>query len=547
MKKTDHPSEDTSKIIERINQIIHPPARNIFRLLRQNVSRKALTWLFTSVAVLGVGASLLFNYFQPAHAAPVLPTPTPVVMYVPFSGQSQDAGLTVDARYVPAYKPDSDPAAVAPFAFKPNTILEQDDFNDPAFNGTYDAQKWDINNARLDDISSIAVTQTNGVLQLAIAPTGDHQVSLTVNSKYLFNPGQLTYLGYRFRLDDYQGTIQGNTSLNGSFYYQATDGPSTPNIDFDGVSQKLSGNGLNIALGTRWHTVEMVSQKDRHVVDVYLDGTKIRTLSFDDEQFIRWMHYAFTMDVSNTTDWVRLQIDEVLFGSDQPLPEALLPENAPYRFTPDTIDLHENFETQAYQQYLVDGSGYVTQAGGILSFRVPAGNNEQNIQLEIPGKPININNYYAARFRFTSPDDNYWANWASFDIALVNKTFQYPNGYPLEIGAMRRQCNFRGQWGTNDIWNMNAYNQAAQPGNWHTLEMMIKPPDESSPQYTIFFWVDRYLLGKGTLQDTAPFLNVNAPLFTAIQIYSGSYRQDVFSGEIDDLVIGTLSSDKIQE
>ena len=547
--KSGHPAKDISRIIQRIHQIIHPPARNIFQFLSRHISRKVLIRLFSIALLLGVGGSILFNALQPASTGPILPNSTPVVIYVPFSGQSQDAGLTVDAPYIPIYKPDSDPAVEAPFSFKPDTILWQEDFNDPNFNDTYNAQRWNINNTWLDNISSIAVNQSNGVLQVAVAPVGDHPITLDLNSKYLFNPNQLTYLGYRFRLEDYQGTILENTTFNGSFYYQTVNGQWTPNIDFNGVSQKLFFNGLDIPLGTRWHTVEMLSQKDKHFVDIYLDGTKIRTLWFDDKRLVRWTYYVFDMSVSNTSDWVRVQIDEVVFGSDQPLPQAHLPENAPYRFTPDTVDLHEDFETLPYQQYLVQGAGYVSQANGVLSFRVPAGEDNQSIRLEIPGKPIDEDNYYATRFRFTSPDIYYWANWDRFSIALENKSFQYPDEHPLEIGVSHQNLipYFHGQYDVYGLWTLNAYNQGAQAGNWHTLEMVIKPPDDSSQQYTIFFWVDSYLLGEGKLQDPAPFLDDNAPLVVTIQINNGTYRHDVLSGEIDDLVIGTIAGDKIKE
>jgi len=279
---------------------------------------------------------------------------------------------------------------------------------------------------------------------------------------------------------------------------------------------------------------------------VYLDGKKIKSMSFDDAQLAEWKRCLFSLTAANTTDWTRIQIDEVVFGADQGLPVALQPQGASYRFTPDTIDIHQDFKTQPVPPELLKNPRFVTLTNGALTFSIPAGKEEENISLELPSKPINVDNYYATRFRFTSPDDN-WADWAGFYIGLDNKNFQGSTGFDLSIGSARHELNFEGHYGRNGVINAFAYNQNAQPGIWHTLEMVIKPPTDNSQPYTIYYWVDGYLLGKGDLQTPAPFLDNNAPLVASIQINGGTYRQNVFSGEVDDLVIGTLASDKIQE
>jgi hypothetical protein len=253
------------------------------------------------------------------------------------------------------------------------------------------------------------------------------------------------------------------------------------------------------------------------------------------------------LNVSNTSDWVRIQIDEIVFGADQPIAQTLLPEDAPYRFTPDTIDVHEDFGSEAFQQAMVFGGEYVSQTGSVLSFLFPPGKNDASIRLQYPGKPVSENNYYAARFRFTSPDDNLWANWGGLYVELENRNFQYPKGFFLMIGTLRRELYFQGFNGMNAGANAQAYNQNAQPGNWHTLEMIIKPPEGGSQGYSVFYWVDGFFLGQGILEDQAQFLGPEAPLLATLNIYSGSYRTDIFSGQIDDLVIGSISSEKIKE
>jgi hypothetical protein len=547
VKKGGHPAADTAQIIQRIHQVLHPNSRNIFHFLCEHISRRVLSRLSIAALVLGVSGSILFNALQPVPVAIVLPTPTPAVLYVPFSGQSQDMGLTVDTRFVPEYIPATDPVTEAPFAFKPEYILEQEDFSDPAFENTYDRQKWKLNFDDLDDASSVTVTQSNGVLQMAMAPLVDQQLTLGLDFKYLYNLQQVTYLGYRFRLEEYQGKIMENTWIFGTF--SCASDLVMPKININGLKQDLFKDNSTIGLGSRWHTIEMISQEDRNLIDMYLDGIKFYTVSIDDEQLNLWIFHSFKLDVSNTTDWVRMQIDEIIFGADKPWQDTLQQEDAPYRFTPDTIALYEDFETQTSLQYQVSGREYVTQANGVLSFRVPAGKDDQGIRFELPGRPINESNYYATRFRFTGADDNYWANWAIFSFGLENKYLQsFPDNIPLQIGAFRQEYVFFGMWGLGGEIRTHAHNQNAQPGNWHTLEMVIKPPVDSSQAYIIYFWVDGYLLPrKGSLKNPSQFLDTNSPLVAALQISSGSYRQNVFSGEIDDLVIGFINSDRIKE
>ncbi len=552
VKNTGNSSEDASLIIQRINQTIHPPARDILQIITRIISRKVLTWLMIAVAVMAVAASVLFNYSHKAPPVPSLATPTPVLLYVPFSGQSQDAGLRVDVQNVPENKPSTDPAVEAPFAFKPAFIFMQDDFNNPAFDHSFDGKKWTNNYNRLESAPGVAMSQTNGVLQLAVAPTGEQQTYLGLGSKFMFNPHQVAYLGYRFRLNDYQGKIQENTFISGNFTYQFNDSPDISNIQLDGLSQKLQFNKSEIDLGSSWHTIEMVSQKDRHFVDMYLDGKKINTLSFTDAQFDRWMHATFALYASKTTDWVSLQFDDIIFGGDDPIAQPLQPDDAPYRFAPDTVALQEDFNTQLPQEVLNNDGEFVTQSGGVLSFRIPAGQDRRGIKLLFPTGPINQDNYYAIRFRFTSPDDEIWSDYASFYLGVINlNQFQKSdakNVYNLDIGTYRHELAFFGRYGISDGMPGWPFEQNQPPASWHTLELIIKPPNGASQAYTAFFWVDGFLLGEGNMQqDPAALLDANAPLRALIMIDSGSYRQNIFSGDIENMVIGTIASDKIKE
>ena len=72
---------------------------------------------------------------------------------------------------------------------------------------------------------------------------------------------------------------------------------------------------------------------------------------------------TFSLYISNTTNWVSMQIDEVIFGGDESNSPTLRPEDAPYRFTPDTVALHEDFSTPLPEQNINIGREFVTQSG----------------------------------------------------------------------------------------------------------------------------------------------------------------------------------------
>ena len=547
VKSSGRAEQDVSRVIQKINQIIHPPEREFLPLFSRIISRRTLIGLLSVMVVLGVIASIFFNNSQKAPPAPIQPTSTPQLLFTPFSGQSQNRGFSQDVRSVPDYQPEGDPAVDAPFYFKPVSVFEQMDFNDPAYEHTFDGQKWSFSSI-LNDVSSMAVTQTNGVLQMALAPIGNNPLSLVLGSKYSYTLQQVTYLGVRFRLNDYNGRKQENTSLHAHFFDQM-DGPQAyvDAIDLDGLSQVVINGSSSIPLGSRWHALELVSQNDRHFVDVNLDGKKINTLTFNDDQLSRWMHFTFALDISNTTDWMRMQIDTVVYGGDQPFPLTLKPADAPYRFTPDTIDLHEDFASGVNQLAFSSGAEFVTQSNGVISFQIPAGRDNQVIRYDLPTKPLNQDNYYATRFRFTSPNDNYWANYAYFFLGIENKNHSPGSGSDLVIGTFRNGNDFQGHFGTNQAIDEINWNQNSQPGYWHTLEMIFEPPDGPSQTYTAAYWVDGFLMGKASIPNSEHYLDANATLVAYLQISGGSDRQNVFSGEIDDLVIGKIASDKLQE
>jgi hypothetical protein len=552
VKNTGNGSSDISIIIKRINLIIHPPARNVFQILSGIISKKVLVRLAIAVGLVGIFAVLFKNYVQGSSAAANLRTPTPVLIYAPFSGQSQNAGLSVDTSQPPDFKPEGDPAVEAPFAFKPAQIYMQDDFNNPAFDNSYDGHKWMNNYNRLESAPGTVIRQANGVLQLTVAPTGEQQTYMDLQSKYMFSPQKITYLGFRFRINDYLGKIQANTFADGNLTYQYADISDIGNLQIDILAKNLNIDKTGMALGSGWHALEMVSQKDAHLIDIFLDGKKIHTLSLDDGQFDRWGHANFGLSATHTTDWVSLQFDDIIFGGDTPINQALRPEDVPYRFTPDTVALHEDFSTPLPQQVLNQTGPFVTQAGGLLSFRIPAGQDEQYFELVFPTGPLNQDNYYATRFRFTSPDSNYWAASAGLELGVINQN-QYSNNKPVNpynlfISVVRHEYGFTGSYGNYGSVVDYPFGQGRSPGSWHTLEMIVKPPDGNSQTYTGFYWVDGNLLATVSMQpDPTPLLDANTPLKALLMVNSGSYRQEVLSGDVDDLVIGTIAGDKIKE
>lgn len=551
---------ETAQIIRWVNKIteqeMQPVSKNPLRILFQTISKNVIIGLVVAVIFVSVAAAVIYNLINPFASTSVQPTPvvlptltpTPVVMYVPFSGESKDSGLSVDARFVPSYLPEKDPAMEAPFSYKPKYILVQDDFSDPKYENSYNGAIWAVNWG-LDEIGSMDVSQMNGILQLAVAPQLERQTELRLDSRLLYTPDQCTYLAYRFRMDDYQGIKQPNTNVIVNAVFQLTKENSLE-ANFNLIDQSFSGfqtGDSKSTLDSDWHTLEIISQAEKQNIDIYLDGKKVGTRSLNQIQSKSWMNYVFFLSVSNTNDWVRFQLDEIIFGASEPISEKELPEDVPYHFTPSQVDYQENFDTQAYQQFLVNGNSYVKINNGVLEFNIPSGKEDIGIGLEVPISSTSETNYLATRYRYTSPNTDYWSNWGGFTLLLFNPSFQNPEGYSPQIEVTRLDERFAG-WSCQSCGlQVNAYIVNSQPSQWHTLEMVMKRSVSNSNQYRIAFWIDGNLLGEDELSDAEKFLNESENLFAAIRINSGRNRHEAFSGEIDNLTTGFLDPTKAQE
>jgi hypothetical protein len=548
VKASGQMEADLSRLIQSIRQMIHPPRRNLFQFLSEHFSRQVLVRWSVAALMLGVGGSLLYNLAKPGAKASFTPTPTPVVMLVPFSDQSINAGLDVTSARPPENKPRSDPAVEAPFAYKPAVIVEQDDFDKPAFNGDYDRGKWMVYDNRLEGIPDIFAAQQNGVLNLDVAPVPDRQAYLALDGRYMFNPRQVTYLGMRFRLKAYQGKVQDNTFVDVNFTDQFINIPDLSFFHLDSLAQELMTDQGSAPLGTRWHAVEIVGRADPRQVDIYLDGKKIETLAFSEFQMKLWMRNTLTLYVSNTTDWIGMQVDQIIYGAEQPLPSMQQPEQAVYHYTPDKVTLHEDFNGALNPQKIQSGNNMITQGGGVLRMSIPPGLEPNGAQLRFPTRPINENNYYATRYRYTSPADNYWDPWASFQIKVLDPTTKWGDGFDMVFVLFRQSSAFGCAFGLGGSLAQFPFGQYQGSQAWHTLELAVQAPEGPGEVYTGYFWADGTLLGIVPMPgDPARLLNPNTPLILNVNLVSQGYHPNVFSVEVDDLVIGSLSNEKIKE
>ena len=544
---TGQAQKDDAAAFRAIRQVLQPSRPGLFAFLSGHFARATLLRLLIAALVLGVGAAVVSNAFAKWQAPPPLPTPTPVVMLAPFKGQSLQTGLNVDPGKPPAYKPETDPAVEAPFSQTPAAILEQDTFHDPAFDGDLDHDQWLEDYGQIEGLANAYVRQGDGVLNMQVAPESGRQAFAVLNDKFLINMEQVTYLGMRFRLDPYSGSVQDHTYINARFSLQSIDQPGITLLQFDGIAQTIPGNDEAGDLGTRWHTLEIVRKGsvagDDLSLDIFLDRKKINNVPIGLDLAVRWLQPTFILQAGYTDGWAGLQLDGVVFGADTPIPSRLEPAGAPYHFTPDKVGLHEDFLAPLPAEIVPAGALYVSQVPGAFTFNLPAGMDQIGYTIRFPTRPINENNYYAIRYRFTGTNGNPWEPWDALCIFLKNEAVSNADHFDISFCNFRQSGTFGVSFGTHTGLGQFRSKENVTSNLWHTLEMVISPPSDQADVYHGYFWVDGALLGKCDLDsDPARMLDPAAPLTFNVNLHGNGNRQVPLAAELNDLVIGSLAA-----
>lgn len=543
VRPSRRPETDLRRLTRAIHTVLNPRPAGLFGYLSAQFSPRLLRSLLIATLVVGIVSAATHVALNSRPSGPIPPTPTPVVMLPPFSGESITAGLEVDPGNPPEQAPDTAPEKAAPFTFQPAAVISRQTFDEDTYDGDFDRRAWMVADNRMEGQYGVYARQRDGVLNLQLAPVPGRQVFGTLDSTHLFKLQDLSYLGIRFRLGPYQGTVRDGTYGNGQLQLQTIDLPQVNLLDWNVLDQ---GTRSTI-LGTAWHVLELRRLSTRAQAEVYLDGNKIDNIDFSEAGPFRWMRLVVTLGATNTDNWVGMQIDEVLFGSDEPIPSRLEASGAPFHFTPETILLHQDFNAPLPAENIQAGAGYVSHVAGSASLQVPSGEEKSGVMLRFPTRPIDEINYYAARFRFTSEEGNPWNAWSSFHIKIGDGNKYWEDKFDISFGYFPSSDTFGVSFGIMNGLAQYPFNFAEQP-IWHTFEMIIQPPRTEGGGYVGWFWADGGLLGQTTLRDDpSRLLDPQAAYILNVNLASEGSRQNPFSVELDDLIIGTLPPEMIPE
>jgi len=223
----------------------------------------------------------------------------------------------------------SDPKIAAPFHFKPDTIVLQDDFNAVSFDNSFNNQTISYDIAPLDP--QVKIGQQNGSLVLFF-PAGclgeerRWNCGLQLNSIVL-NPTTIQYFGFRTRTVNRTSLRDVSVSLSihepersrEGFGWDFTDHataffhsiPSLPEKDFYAF----------IPIDTGWHAYEILRDPQNAGYYYYIDGQLVDEYSPTharewDQAPLQLMIYSMAslMYTDGEKNATQFEIDEILVG-----------------------------------------------------------------------------------------------------------------------------------------------------------------------------------------------------------------------------------------
>jgi hypothetical protein len=273
-------------------------------------------FLFLLLAALLAGTYLLARpviLSLAAPAAPALPA-----AYRP--------SATFTATVVPT---PSNPKLAAPFHFKPDTILLQDGFDDPAFENSFNPQTMHYDLVVRD--AHAKVGQQNGSFVInfpvecqTVAKQWDCEEELDSN---VLEAGAIQYFGFRARTLE-RTPLRGvsvSISVNGpnrsraGFGWDFTDHAMAFFRSIPALAEKDLYAYVTIDLG--WHAYEIVRNTQNARVDYYVDGQLVGTYTplharDWDQAPLRLIIYSLKglFDKSESQTGTRFEMDEFIIG-----------------------------------------------------------------------------------------------------------------------------------------------------------------------------------------------------------------------------------------
>jgi len=508
------------------------------RLKSRTVRRTAAGFVLLSMMA-GAAAAMLPEarvYFS--RRAPVIATP--VVFSQPFSKESVDQGYTVNQRLLPKTRIEGHPVEDAPFFLEPAEVHKQLDFNDPQMDGLLDYESVGGFEGFISIQDQLFIRQIEGALQIAVAPEQTPNTNHSITIQHLFVPSDLDYLGVRFYLDAYQGWSSADMPIR--FHLMMVGLQTDLYLGTVNQSQQhySSPNGQQFSLDLGWHTLEYVQESSSaDCLDVYLDGTAIgRTEAFTQDDQYAGLNFYYEM--SSNSDWALFTIDEILFGGEKPLYTASVPEQAGFRFLPDEVVFQETFEQGLPSGLSLGSDVQLNTSGNMLNFSFSPQDESEPLLINWPAPPLPEWNYFGARYRLEPNQNEHWSDWGYLNFSFVNNSFQHPDGYSPIIEASRFDAIYFYGAAQNSWEGLYGSPENFGAGEWHTMEMLIRPLSSAGEDLVLEYWQDRVLIGSGILEEVEKFRDPQEEYHLEFQVYPGNHRSKLFSGQIEKIVIGTL-------
>jgi len=227
----------------------------------------------------------------------------------------------------------SDPKIAAPFHFKPDTALLQDDFNDPAFENNFNKQTFDYNIDPLDP--QVKVSQQNGSLVIyfpaeCLTEEKRWDCELEMDSRVL-DASAIQYFGFRARTVD-------RTSLRGLSVSISINEPNRSRAGFGwnftehamaffrsipALPEKDLYAYVSIDLG--WHAYEVLRDPQNSTFQYYIDGQLVDT--FTPVHAREWDQAPLRLIIYSLNGWnvsggaqtgTQFEMDELVVGGFNP-------------------------------------------------------------------------------------------------------------------------------------------------------------------------------------------------------------------------------------
>lgn len=531
-----------SKLINTVKRVLgKQDAPNAFRL--RVLSRKFIKQVSIIVTIfsflLGVGSYIYPKVRESLQPEPPL-SPTPILAENPFSGESIDQKIIVDRRDVPSVDFEGNPEDYAPFSFDPGVIHQQFVFDDATLdNINVMSLSGYLGIIAISEKDKTIVRQQNGVLQVAVAPSDEHDENhISFGIPHLIQSESFNYLGIRFKLKDYPGWS--DEKLENGFGFGLSSHPN----DLFAVNigrRKIQPSPYihkDLLLSDGWHAMEIVNVPESSQMDIYLDGELIGSAS--DE----WVANSFDqlhvfLYAQYSTEWISLYIDEILFGGEYPSNPSLEAEDAAYYITPDEVFYHNPFDEMPGGNILAQGDVFGRVQDSKFRFDFSPEYDHEVISLQVPDIMISEMNYFSLRYRLTDWQQEPWSDWGEISIYLYDSDLRNASGCSIGVFESIYRAEYFINGGNNRIESLMGSWEDFQPGAWHTVEMAISPLDSEAETYLLQYWHDGCQVRQMEISDLDTCLGV-APLTVEFLVNSGIHRQNSFSGEIDEITVGKI-------